>query len=768
MNRAARLCLIPLVILAIGCSRDPVVRSQHDVENGNRFFDRAKYKEASILYKKAIQKDPKNGEAHYRLGLSELKQQNFGNAAQALRRAVDLKPGNTDAITKLADIYWLAFVSDQRRYKTILPEIRELSETLLKHDAKSFDGLRFAGYLALADQKMPEALEKFQAANQAKPFQPELTSVLVQTLLGMNRQDEAENMAKALIAHDKTYAPMYDQLLNIYLAKNRIQEAEQLLRDKVAANPKQEAFYLQLAGFYFATHRMPQVESTVQQVLSNPKDFPFAHLTVGRFFFRTRDFDRARREYDEGLKANTKEKSVYQKAIVELLAAQGKSNDARVVVDEILKDNPKDAQAIEMRAALQLQTGNPEQIQAAINDLQALVTKSPDNPIYRFELGRALMAKKALDQAKVQLEEAVRLRPDFNPPKLLLAQILEMKGDHAKALQASEEILRSEPNNLAAHLVRSSALLGMGEKDKAKAELDLILKVVPSSSDARFQLGLLNYSEKNFKQADSIFHDMQSANPGDARGLIGIVETQVAQNEFDSAIKIMENELQKNPDRQDYRLALANVKVRAEKYDSAIEDFKTLIGKDPKSEDLYVRLAETYRLKGDLNAAIDNFRKATALAPNDSVPLVRLAMLLDGIGRRAEAKPLYENILRLSPDEPVALNNLAYLKAEEGTDLDQALTLAQRAKQKLPSDPNISDTLGWIYIKKNLSEDAIRVFRELCTKEPKNATYRYHLAMALFQKGDRPAARKELETALQSGPSKEEQTKIRDLMTKIG
>jgi Tfp pilus assembly protein PilF len=52
--------------------------------------------------------------------------------------------------------------------------------------------------------------------------------------------------------------------------------------------------------------------------------------------------------------------------------------------------------------------------------------------------------------------------------------------------------------------------------------------------------------------------------------------------------------------------------------------------------------------------------------------------------------------------------------------------------------------------------------------EPERATYRYHYAMALYQKGDKVSAKKELETALRSKPQKDEEGKIRDLMAKIG
>jgi predicted Zn-dependent protease len=93
--------------------------------------------------------------------------------------------------------------------------------------------------------------------------------------------------------------------------------------------------------------------------------------------------------------------------------------------------------------------------------------------------------------------------------------------------------------------------------------------------------------------------------------------------------------------------------------------------------------------------------------------------------------------------------------------------MAQRAKQQMPTDSNVADTLGWIYIKKNLSDNAINIFKELVRQEPDKSTFRYHLAMALAQKGDKPAAKKELEAALKSKPAKDEEQKIRELLAKV-
>ena len=100
--------------------------------------------------------------------------------------------------------------------------------------------------------------------------------------------------------------------------------------------------------------------------------------------------------------------------------------------------------------------------------------------------------------------------------------------------------------------------------------------------------------------------------------------------------------------------------------------------------------------------AIDNFRRCSQEAPNNTTCLRMLGLLMEGTGKRDQAKPIYEQILKIQPDHPVALNNLAFAKAEEGVDLDQALTMAQRAVQMAPNSPELKDTLGWIYIKKNI------------------------------------------------------------------
>jgi Tfp pilus assembly protein PilF len=171
---------------------------------------------------------------------------------------------------------------------------------------------------------------------------------------------------------------------------------------------------------------------------------------------------------------------------------------------------------------------------------------------------------------------------------------------------------------------------------------------------------------------------------------------------------------------------------------------------------------------GDGANAMASVKKAQETAPNNVTPHLQMALLHDSFGQFGDAKPVYEQVLRLQPDNPVALNNLAFILAESGADLDQALTMAQKARQQLPNDLNVADTLSWIYIKKNLADSAIGILRELVEKQPSRSTYSYHLAMALYQKGDKIQARRYAEMALKSQPPSNEEAAIRELLAKLG
>jgi tetratricopeptide (TPR) repeat protein len=301
--------------------------------------------------------------------------------------------------------------------------------------------------------------------------------------------------------------------------------------------------------------------------------------------------------------------------------------------------------------------------------------------------------------------------------------------------------------------------------------LDALLKTNPGSPDVLYQLGVVNLAENKYKEAEDSFRRAYELNPANSRGLMGVVETNMAQNKAGEALKLLQAEIDKAPARVELLLALGDTAVRAGKFDFAIQTYNRALSQTEKGAGqggIYLRIGETYRQKGDPNAAIQALNKAREALPENIQVLATLALVLDTSQRKPEAKRVYEATLKLEPNNAVALNNLAFLVAESGGDLDDALTKAQRARQLLPGFNEISDTVGWIFLKKNLPDNAIEVFKDLVSKEPNHSTYRFHLGMAYAQKGDKSKALTELREALKYNPPKDEKEQIQQMIARLG
>ena len=155
MKRLSFALALPLLVYLAACTRDPKEVAKKYVETGNKYYDKGKFKEASIMYRRALQKDMRNQQAYYHLGLVDLKQGMMGEAQRSFQRAVDIPPPNADALAKLGDIDLYIFMRDPQTYKGYLTDLGEVSKKLLALDAKSYDGLRLAGFVLLAGNKIP-------------------------------------------------------------------------------------------------------------------------------------------------------------------------------------------------------------------------------------------------------------------------------------------------------------------------------------------------------------------------------------------------------------------------------------------------------------------------------------------------------------------------------------------------------------------------------------------------------------------------------------
>ena len=191
--------------------------------------------------------------------------------------------------------------------------------------------------------------------------------------------------------------------------------------------------------------------------------------------------------------------------------------------------------------------------------------------------------------------------------------------------------------------------------------------------------------------------------------------------------------MEENPDYLPPYSELARIYLADKKVDQAIAQYKTVLGKDPNQAGAHMMLGTIYDMEKKTDISEKHYRSA----------------------------------LEINPDFAPAANNLAYILASRDDSLNEAFGLVQIAKEKFPNNPSIMDTLGWVYFKKDLYDNAIGEFTGAIEKLPDNATVRYHLGMAYHKKGENEKAKETLEKALSLNDSFEGAEEAKQILEEL-
>ncbi len=729
-------------------------------------FRQGKYADAQLEYRGSIAKNPSFAEAYYRLGLAEMQLDHGEAALAALERAVDIAPNNDQYGIELADLSLEAYQADPTATRAYDQATREAYD-LLKKNPNSFDGLRLRGEVLVIDHKYEEAVAELQKAEVIRPLDPSVNVPMARALFALNRTQEAEKLAGRVLASHRDSAPMYDLMVSHYLKAHRSADAEHWLRSEAAVLPKQVSPRLELASLYRESGRRPEMAATLEGIRMDRALFPDAPGIVGDFYAGNGEWEEALSQYQDGERSAPKGNTVYEKGVARALAALGKPDQAISELNAVLKVHPEDSDARLTRAILLRESPAAADQNLAITELKGLSSQLPTSAVTRYNLGLAYVARGDVKTGVAELKKAAGLEAGYPAPRMALAELAEKSGDYAETARYTEQIVAANPDNRDAMLLHAAGLIGIKNYSRARAELTSLLKSQPDSPDANLRLAVLDTAEQEFAAAEARYRKLYQPGSDDTRPLEGLVQLYLTEKQPAKADALLAQELRRAPNSRDIHLLAASTELEEGKQGLAIQQYEWLRANDPASVDVLKSLGDLYRNQGDTERAIAAYGKASQLAPGDEDVLTNLAVLQNDAGQMQAAIATLNKELALDPGDAASMNNLAFDLAETGADLDRALTLAGNAARKLPDDPGVIDTLGWVYVKKGLNESAIQAFRHLVNKNPDHPVYRYHLGVAYLQDHQPNQAKSEFIIALSQKPPKELAQKIQALSARL-
>ncbi len=201
----------------------------------------------------------------------------------------------------------------------------------------------------------------------------------------------------------------------------------------------------------------------------------------------------------------------------------------------------------------------------------------------------------------------------------------------------------------------------------------------------------------------------------------------------------------------------ANTQRDAGDVDAAIETLTALAESHPDLVEVQAALGDSLRTADRFPDAAEAYGRAIAVigAPQAAHwPLYySRAISYERAKDWDKAEADFRMALELSPEQPSVLNYLGYSLVEQGRNLDEALSMIERAVAGQPDDGYITDSLGWVLYRLGRFDEALPHMLRAVELEPVDAVVNDHLGDVLWRVGRKREAEFQWRRALSFAPA---------------
>ena len=730
--------IVCAVLLASGCSRGGQSAVDDHVRRGDAFRANKEFRAATIEYRNALQIAPTAGEPRLKLAQAY---EALGELDAALReyvRAADALPADVDVQLKAASFLLAGrqFNDAESRARKVLardpdnaPALlllsnaqagkKQIDEAIAANErALALDPTRSGlhvnlGVLQFVKGETAKAEATFTEAVALAPASADAHIALGKYYWAVNRRDAAERVFRKAVELAPQSPVANETLALLLIQSNRGAQAEPYVKAAAAAAPSAEA-KIRLADYYVSQKRYEPALAELQQI---PSSDPF--FVVG------------------GVRA----------AIIEY--TRGNRQRATALLDAVLEKHPAQSNALAYKSQFLLASGNaPEALRIA---KQAVAANGESKHGY-FALGKAQLAIGEREDARRAFIEVLTREPTAAEAAIELALIDLSRAQTDNAITFARQAVEAAPGSADA-LLTLVRTLSVRPEDAPRAES--IIKVLLTRNEMAPEVHLLagdiSLTRRDSAAARRAFERALALEPDSTEALKRLVNLDVVQKKPDAARRRLQAVVARPAAAVNVLLLAARFYAQQRDFDEAVVLLRRVIERDASNLEAYSALGAIYVAQRRLPAARAELLELARLQPAVST-LTMIGLLYHLEGNLAEARSWYEKTLAIDPRAAAAANNLAWLYAESNERLEYALLLAQTARAQLPTRAEVSDTLGWVYYKKEMAGMAISMFTRSIEQDPKNPLYHYHLGLALARQGNDAAARASLQHALNLKP----------------
>ncbi|WP_180541346.1 tetratricopeptide repeat protein [Nevskia soli] len=626
-----------------------------------------------------------------------------------------------------------------------------------------------------AAPKQAAATEKNAATDRASAYYNfSMGHLYAEMAQAYNRQDyvnKAIDFYRLALKQDPSVSFITEELTDLYIQSGQLNKAVTEAEDLLKRNPDDLGAHRVLGRVYTRLIGDPQgqqgkidekmLQRSIEQyaiIAQKDPDDTESALLLARLYRLNHDTANAEKSF----KAVIAKESDNDEALTGLAGIYSERGDTKQAIDLLKRSSDENPTPRTLVTLAQLYEQSNDYGDAA-NAWQGALELAPDNDRWRRALAQDLLFSDRLAEARKLYEALVAEDPHDAVVQLRLSELYLQQHEIPKSRAAWTKAHEADPDNLEVKYDEVALLDAEGKTDDA---IKAMKSIIDSSTKPEYntaeraqrdrlieRLGNLYRSSGKYQQAIAAYRDIS---PDDSengpRAEYLTIETYRQMKDMAAARRESDAAMKKYPKDRLVVIEHATLLADGGQVDRAINEIDGL--KDGKN-DRELLLADAQLLEKakrftDEQRLLDQAEQlSTTTSDKITVRFARGAMLekmkdFDG------AEAAFRAIIKDDPDNAGALNYLGYMLADRDQRLDEAQKLISKALEIDPQNGAYLDSLGWVYYRQNLLDNAESNLRLALERMGNDPTVHDHLGDVLMKEGKVKEAIAQWQSSLKS------------------
>lgn len=273
---------------------------------------------------------------------------------------------------------------------------------------------------------------------------------------------------------------------------------------------------------------------------------------------------------------------------------------------------------------------------------QEILDNYPDEPNTCLRLGRLKGQTGNYSTARIYLEKAINVAPDFSDAYSDLGNIYKLQDKLEEAHKCYQKAVSLESDNLIAQCNLGISYLDLGKKSEALVTLGKLVKNNPDFLRGRFLYGQALLKTGKYEKAARQLEHVYSKDPLDGEVLNHLVSALTNIRDSDRALELSEKAIEVNPDSTEAHTSMGLALLQMDRLNDALVCLQRAEELNPNSSDVQNSIGMIMQYLGRIDEAHSYYNKAIQLKPTSHDARLNRSLLYLSTGNYKEGWSEYD------------------------------------------------------------------------------------------------------------------------------